>query len=492
MHALLQARIARIPALLALVLLLAAASKRPDSEATAIDLSRWLDGPVKYLAAVEELKSWKKLKTDDSRAVFIEKFWARRDSTEDTLINEYRQQFWQRVREANEQFLDTPGPGWTSDRGRIYILLGPPSEIQEDIDVETQAGPTSGHGLIRWIYDSRGARTGQDPVVVVPFVRNMSGEYKISFDPKLSSIALDWNKLREQRSAPYSKWLQDNASPTRSYLSVMLDLGRLQEVPAQEEILLETVETVESYRTHPLELEVSAYEPPGVDGSLVVVSVHLGASATERGTALLAKIVPRDASRVPIVLDESSFRVEGKDADRIAQGRATLSPGVWDLTVMAVDAEAGGSTGVHRAPLTVRPRSKDLHLSDVSLTSFLEPLAYRSLVSYDEPFVIGSFRVTPRGGKPFVRGDAIQLFFEVYEGKPPFRITYQLEGREDDGSFVLLGRPSVLDAGDRSQGFELPTGPSWPVGDYRVRIDVEDAEGARVGTVVPVHLSAAP
>src|SRR5215510_2189231 len=122
MHVLPQARIARVSALLALALLLGAAPKRVDDEAVAVSLSGWLDGPVKYLAANEEIKQFKKLKSDDERAVFIEKFWARRDSDRDTLTNEYRQQFWQRVREANDLFLDSPGPGWSSDRGRIYIL----------------------------------------------------------------------------------------------------------------------------------------------------------------------------------------------------------------------------------------------------------------------------------------------------------------------------------------------------------------------------------
>lgn len=492
MHVPPKARIARIPALLALALLLAAAPKRQDDEAVAVNLARWLDGPVKYLAAAEEMKAFKKLKTDDARAVFIEKFWARRDSTRDTLINEYRQQFWQRVRETNDLFLDTPGPGWSSDRGRIYILLGPPTEIQDDIDVATEAGPTAGHGLIRWIYEGRGPRTGQEPVVVVPFVRNMSGEYKISYDPKLSAIALDINKIREQHSAPYEKWLQENANPTRSYLSVMLDLGRLQEVPPQEQILLDSVETVESYRTHPLALEVAQYEPPNVEGSLVVISVHLGPEVGEQGTAVLGKVVPRDAAQAPKVLDEGGFRIEGKGSDRIAQARVVVAPGIWDLTVMTVDAEGGASTGVFRNPITVRPRAKDLHMSDVSLTSFLEPLAYASLVSYDEPFVIGTFRVTPRGGKPFARGDAIQLFYEIYAGTPPFRITYQLEGQENDGRFVPLGKPSMLDGKERSQGFELPTGAAWPAGDYRVRIDIEDSDHARTGAVAPLHLAAAP
>jgi hypothetical protein len=269
----------------------------------------------------------------------------------------------------------------------------------------------------------------------------------------------------------------------------MLDLGRLQEVPSQEKILLDRVETVESYRTHPLALEVAQYEPPSVDGTLVVISVHLDGDP-DAETAVLGKLVPRDATQSARVLDEGSFRIESKGADRMAQARAVLAPGVWDVTVMTVEAEAGGSTGVYRNALTVRPRTKALHLSDVSLTSALEPLAYRALVSYDEPYLVGTFKVTPRGGKPVAPGEPIQLFYEIYEGTPPFRISYQLEGKENDGRYIPLGGPSVLESKERSQGFELPTRASWPVGDYRVRIDVEDADQHKAEAMVGATLEA--
>src|SRR6185295_908197 len=95
------------------------------------DLKDWIDGPVLYLAEKEETRSFRALETDDDRALFIEKFWARRDPTPQTLANEYRQMFWERVRAANLMFLDSHKPGWKTDRGKIYVLYGPPTSIED-------------------------------------------------------------------------------------------------------------------------------------------------------------------------------------------------------------------------------------------------------------------------------------------------------------------------------------------------------------------------
>jgi GWxTD domain-containing protein len=67
-------------------------------------LRQWLDGPVHYLISAEEIKEFKYQKTDGDRVAFIERFWRRRDPTPATLVNEYRQLFWNRVKEANEKF----------------------------------------------------------------------------------------------------------------------------------------------------------------------------------------------------------------------------------------------------------------------------------------------------------------------------------------------------------------------------------------------------
>jgi GWxTD domain-containing protein len=65
---------------------------------------------------------------DADRAAFIEEFWKRRDPDPETERNEYRLEYEQRVERAGALFHGEGRPGWQTDRGRIYILFGPPSE----------------------------------------------------------------------------------------------------------------------------------------------------------------------------------------------------------------------------------------------------------------------------------------------------------------------------------------------------------------------------
>jgi hypothetical protein len=70
-------------------------------------------------------------------------------------------------------------------------------------------------------------------------------------------------------------------------------------------------------------------------------------------------------------------------------------------------------------------------------------------------------------------------------------VSYRVEGREHDGRWTALGQPSSGAPAGASQGFELPTTPEWPAGDYRVRITVADEGGSTVAADLPFHLDAA-
>lgn len=66
----------------------------------------------------------------ESRKEFIQDFWDKRDPTPDTEENEYREEFYRRIEYANQRFKEGP-PGWKTERGRIYIYLGPPDKFEE-------------------------------------------------------------------------------------------------------------------------------------------------------------------------------------------------------------------------------------------------------------------------------------------------------------------------------------------------------------------------
>ena len=84
-------------------------------------------GKVGYIITKVERKIFLEL-PDADRDDFIEEFWKRRDPDPDTEVNEYQLEYEDRVKRAGTMFHGEGRPGWLTDRGRIYILFGPPSE----------------------------------------------------------------------------------------------------------------------------------------------------------------------------------------------------------------------------------------------------------------------------------------------------------------------------------------------------------------------------
>jgi len=89
----------------------------------------WLQEDVAWIITDEEKEAFKKLSNDEARDNFMDAFWRRRSPTPDTGENEFKEEHYHRIAYANERF-GYGIPGWKSDRGRIYILLGWPDEIE--------------------------------------------------------------------------------------------------------------------------------------------------------------------------------------------------------------------------------------------------------------------------------------------------------------------------------------------------------------------------
>jgi GWxTD domain-containing protein len=90
---------------------------------------RWVNEDVAWIITPAERAEYLRLTTDSVRDQFIVQFWIRRDPTPDTAENEFKEEHYRRIAYTNEHFADS-NAGWKSDRGRIYIVYGPPERIQ--------------------------------------------------------------------------------------------------------------------------------------------------------------------------------------------------------------------------------------------------------------------------------------------------------------------------------------------------------------------------
>ena len=82
---------------------------------------------------------------ESERTRLWREFYAETDPNPETPENEALNQYFGRVNAANQHFTDEGIPGWRTDRGEVYINLGPPDESIEST-------PGAGNRAIRWSY----------------------------------------------------------------------------------------------------------------------------------------------------------------------------------------------------------------------------------------------------------------------------------------------------------------------------------------------------
>jgi GWxTD domain-containing protein len=147
---------------------------------------RWLQEDVRWIITPQEEQAFKQLSNDEERDQFIEQFWARRNPNPDSPENEYKEEHYRRIAYANEHFA-AGIPGWKSDRGRIYIMYGPPDQIEShpsggtyDRPMEEGGGTTSTYPFEDWRYRYLEG-IGQE--VIIEFVDTcMCGDYHMTVD----------------------------------------------------------------------------------------------------------------------------------------------------------------------------------------------------------------------------------------------------------------------------------------------------------------------
>ena len=119
---------------------------------------RWIDEDVTYIIMDEERQAFRRLSNDEEREQFIEQFWLRRSPDPESLANDYREEHYRRIAYANQHFASGI-PGWRTDRGRLYIMYGPPDEIEAHPSggfyqrpIEEGGGTTSTYPFEQWRY----------------------------------------------------------------------------------------------------------------------------------------------------------------------------------------------------------------------------------------------------------------------------------------------------------------------------------------------------
>ena len=427
---------------------------------------KWLNEDVAYIITDEERAAFKRLQTDEEREQFIENFWLRRDPTPDTVENEFKEEHYRRIAYANEHFASGI-PGWKTDRGRIYIMYGPPDEIDDhssggfyERPPEEGGGETSTYPFQQWRYRYI---EGIGNNVIIEFVDpTMSGEFHMTMDPSEKDALLyvpgAGLTLMEQMGMSDKTQRFNNTDGTHlgqafggqpesmNEFSRLEQFAKLQKPPEIKFNDLETdVKSRITYNILPAKVRVDYF--PITDASVMTYITlqfqnkdlqFVSKEGVQKATVDIAGHVSSMTRRVvnsfeqTVTVDSAKQMLTEIQAQRsIYQNSVPLPPGTYRLNIMAKDVVAGNIFSYEARIDVPRLNPDKASSSTVILADIIEPVPMREIGAGQ--FIIGDSKVRPRIDETFKRDERMGIYFNLYNlgedqttHKPAGDVQYEL------------------------------------------------------------------
>lgn len=447
--------------------------------------SDWGQGSAKWLMTDGERESWDALETPEEAASFVDRFWARRDPSPETPVNELREVIRRREADADHRFSYGKRLGSLTDRGRVLILLGAPSSIA----VVPSDGRRPGTELWFWEGDRRpiSAPEGEESVNVSFIEQSGTGELKISsLDRDRVEQLLERAKI-DMIERP-GQLLQLRAPQSLPGTEVKVEIVDL-EPPRTE---FEDPDLRASWESFD---EADAYPPihltwgefiTAAGQYYVAMQLYVPASSglvTGSSPVLFGALTDPEGRIAAVFEEPARLMVTGTDAylDRTL----ALTPGEYVATVGL--ASNGQVLGMIRDTVVLEPLSPaEPRISRLYLSDNVMPLIERGPLT--APFTFGSLKVVPKGNRRFEPGTPIWYAIELRNpavgelGVPSVNLELLVEGKTIDGVPVKMRTPPMTTNAQaiRDQpgrwlvGGSLARG-ALELGQYRLEVRVTDA-----------------
>lgn len=412
---------------------------------------QWLNEDVVYIIAPEERTAFLQYETNEEREQFIEQFWLRRSSNPDLPDNEFKEEHYRRIAYANEHYASGI-PGWKTDRGHMYIVWGPPDEIEShptggtyDRPMDEGGGSTTTYPweTWRWRYIE-----GMGENVIMEFVDPTgSGEYHLTMDPSekdallhvpgaglslMESMGMASKTDRFTRSDGTNLPTTLGGTPASmnefTRLEMFAKAFKPPEVKYKDLEALVTARIVRDqvhfdWRTDYLKVTNDTVLVPVTiqipNGQLTFQSKDGVHSATlnifGRVSTLTGRVVQTFEDPVSRDFPDSLYQQSLK-LHSIYQKAVPLRPGLYRLDLVIKDVQSG-NVGVINTRLQV-PRYDDakLEASSLILADQIEHVPAKQIGTGQ--FVLGSSKVRPRMEGDFTTADKLGIYLQVYNLKP--------------------------------------------------------------------------
>jgi len=485
------------------------------------DDKKWLNQDVRWIISDEERKAFMQLSNEEEREQFIEAFWDRRNPNPDSEDNEFKDEHYRRIEYANEHYA-AGMPGWMTDRGRMYIVYGPPDEIEShpsggsyERPMEEGGGETSTFPFEDWRYRYIEG-IGQE--VIIEFVDDCQcGAYEMTMDRSKKDALLHTpgggQTLYEQmgmadKSQRFNGGLESlgpgpmSANLQSKEFDRLEQFSKLNQAPAIKfKDLAEQVGHHITYNPMPFDVRVDFVRITS-DMVLVPVTVQIrnrditfaNKEGVQHGVVNIFGRISKLSGKVAQTFEDTvvadvpaELLPRETENSKIYAKSVPLSPGRYKLDVVVKDVN-GDRVGTKSMAVTV-PGFSDEKLTNSSLilADMVEPVPTNSIGT--GMFVIGTTKVRPRvataDGKPasFKRGQKVNFWMQVYNlsvdgktHKPSATFEYDIVNSATNKAVVHAVESSekMGNIGDQVTLHKEVAAANLDPGMYRIEIKVSD------------------
>jgi GWxTD domain-containing protein len=477
---------------------------------------RWIR-EVQLIITPEEEAAFRKLSNDAERESFIEQFWQRRDHTPDTAENEYKEEFYRRLAYADEHF-SAGKPGRDTDRGRMYILHGPPDTIDAHPaggpyvrTAEEGGGQTETFPFEIWRYRHLDG-IGQE--VEIEFVDTCGcADYHMTLDRGEKDAGThvpgmgptDMELLGRSSKADRLRGGVETLGPSlfggnreSKEFDRIMQAALLSAPPPVKMGTREDVRIKFRYNLLPFNVRVD-FVRASADLDLVPITIqvadadlayaskdglqHASVQIYGRLTTLTGKVVQAFEEHLRLnVPPEEAKNFAGKTS--MYQEVVSLRPGRYRLDLVIKDVLAD-KAGVSSQAISVPELGggDGLTASTLIVADVMEPVAKGDIGR--DSFVLGPMRVRPRlpqaGGDAamFLRNERVNAWMEAYNLQGTAVVRYELLDVVSKAPVFELEEEVAAAANQITVKKMLPQEKLTP-GVYRLKVTVKDASGQAI------------
>lgn len=409
----------------------------------------WLRDEVPDIITEDERRAFQQLSTNEEREQFIEIFWNRRNPEPESPINTVKEEHYRRLAYADQHFASGI-PGRKTDRGRIYIIWGPPDEIEShptggtyERTLQQGGGSSVAYAWELWRYRHL-EDIGEN--VEIEFVDpSGSGEYHITSDPcekdalahvpgagpslsELMGLATRGDRFTNSNGTTCPMALGGTTAGLNEF-DAMDQLFKVQHAPQHFKDLADQVSTRMIVKQLPFQYRTDFLRATS-NTVLVPITVQLrnrdisyqGKQGVQSAVLDLYARITDPGGRVVQTFEDvisrdvpDSLLQSTRDLNSIYQKSVPLRSGLYRLDIVIKDTQSG-DIGIEETALRVPHFEEDkLDASSLILADQIDPVASSQIGTGQ--FVLNSFKVRPSLSQEFSGSDKLGIYLQLYNLK---------------------------------------------------------------------------